>query len=297
LVADFDRQLCARPALAELSGRFLFALDDGSADVLGLAADVTLTAVSPNRLQLVLAGVPTGLQVPVAGAVDLMLAAAQAFLAERAAQRSSGWRVTELSDGPARIIARLTNRTGDRPAPAHRPQPVAGPLLPGPISQTDGRIALAVGIPLGRLSSAQARALAGPELILTPWRSVVLPDLAAAEASRLIADSSRLGLITDSSHPLVGVTACTGRPGCASALADVRADALATQLAAPAIAGVHWAGCARRCGRPAGTVTDIVATGTGYSISTGDRTQETGSEPAAVSAALLAGPSSLLAAR
>jgi precorrin-3B synthase len=58
------------------------------------------------------------------------------------------------------------------------------------------------------------------------------------------------------------VTACAGRPGCGKALADVRADVAAAVAAGVLPAGrSHWAGCGRRCGRPAGDVLDVVATG------------------------------------
>jgi precorrin-3B synthase len=36
-----------------------------------------------------------------------MLAAAEAFLAERAAQGSGAWRLTELEDGTARVLDRV----------------------------------------------------------------------------------------------------------------------------------------------------------------------------------------------
>jgi precorrin-3B synthase len=60
-------------------------------------------------------------------------------------------------------------------------------------------------------------------------------------------------------------------PGCAKALADVRADATAAVRTGtlPADgARQHWAGCERRCGRPRGAVVDVVATGTGYRVET-----------------------------
>ena len=87
------------------------------------------------------------------------------------------------------------------------------------------------------------------------------PDLARV-AVRMI---HACGMVDDLAF--VGVTACTGRPGCAKALADVRVDALA-MIASGARVGrpVHWSGCARRCGRPRGEVVDVVATEDGYTV-------------------------------
>ncbi|HVE25505.1 MAG TPA: hypothetical protein VNC22_08885, partial [Sporichthya sp.] len=103
LVADLDDALCADPGLAALPGRFLFAIDDGSRDVGGLDADVTLSAV-PDGYVLGLGGVDVGRTAdPVAAA----LAAARGFLAERGDQCSPAWRLAELADGPARVAARI----------------------------------------------------------------------------------------------------------------------------------------------------------------------------------------------
>jgi precorrin-3B synthase len=289
LIAEFDRALCARPGLAELSGRFLFALDDGRADVLAGEPDTAVTATAPASMQLVLAGWPVGAPVPSAAAVESMLAAAEAFLAERRAQGGNAWRLAELADGPARVAARLGLAVHPRPDAAVGPASRPGPACePGPFRQRNGASALVIGIPLGSLSADQATGLHAAQLILTPWRSIVLPDLAAGELTALEARCARLGMITDRSHPLHNVTACTGRPGCASALADVRADAVAAHHAGVGLpaAGVHWSGCARRCGRPAGAGTDVIATGSGYLVRRGDRSAELGSDCAELAAAL-----------
>jgi precorrin-3B synthase len=167
---------------------------------------------------------------------------------------------------------------GPAPVEAARAEPV------GVVGQPDGRNALVVLAPLGRLDRTQLEFLAahaGPRgLRVTPWRSVVIPDLADGAAIASAAD--RLGFGVASSSPWYRVSACTGRPGCAEALADVRADALAdVRAVAPADAlaeareaatawpgrRVRWSGCDRMCGRPRGTEVDVVATLEGYRIS------------------------------
>ena len=63
----------------------------------------------------------------------------------------------------------------------------------------------------------------------------------------------------------LGVTACAGRPGCGKSLADVRADADAATVPGEGLP-VHWVGCARGCGSPAGPHVRVEATGTGYEV-------------------------------
>lgn len=251
LVADLDRRLCADDALSGLPGRFLFVLDDGSGDVAGLGGDVTVVGESAVLLGGVAAEVP-------GAPVDVLLAAAHAFLAERAAQRSAAWRLAELADGPARVAARLGGQvTG----------PVAVPPVPAPVGVLDGAVGAVV--PLGRLSAEQATVLAdtapADAIIVTPWRGVVVPGL--ADPSVLAA----AGLVTDPASPWVGVTTCAGRPGCATSLADVRADATAAigdrRSGDPA---QHWIGCPRGCGRPAGRHVEYLATGDGYEVTERD---------------------------
>ena len=76
-----------------------------------------------------------------------------------------------------------------------------------------------------------------------------------------------LGLVFDENSPWLTVSACTGSPGCAHSVADVRADAERALSADSSVAGVHrhFVGCERACGSPpAGDV--LVATGDGYRL-------------------------------
>jgi precorrin-3B synthase len=264
-VARFDEGLCADPGMAALPGRFLATLDDGRGDVAGLGGDVGLLALDADAVALTLGGVDSGVRVAPREAVRLALAATRAFAAERAAQGSTAWRLTDLEDGVSRVTARLPkhSRSAAQPLPATLP---GGPV--GPMEQTDGRTALVAVVPLGRLAADQADLLAGlaPEVQLTPWRSIAVPDLPGSSAASVLTDA---GLVLDPLSPWRQVSACAGLPGCAKSLADVRADAAAAVASAtlPADgARQHWAGCERRCGRPRGSVVDVVATPTGYRV-------------------------------
>jgi precorrin-3B synthase len=162
--------------------------------------------------------------------------------------------------------------------------PERDPIGPvGRIEQRDGRFALAASVPLGELTPARCQVLASVaerEVLLTPWRAVVLPDLAPSAVGRAERRLDGAGLVSDPGSPALGISACTGRPGCAKALADVRADAsvgaghAAGTAAEPfldagsgSLLPVHWSGCSRRCGRPVGPVVDVVAEPDGYRVS------------------------------
>jgi len=141
----------------------------------------------------------------------------------------------------------------------------------GAAAQHDGLVALIGAVPLGLLAADQVDLLArlAPEVQVTPWRSVVVPDLAEDAVDDAAVDLHRTGVVFDEESPWLRVTACAGRPGCAKSRADVRADAAAAVLTGDLPAGgtrQHWAGCERRCGRPRGDVVDVVATGGGYAV-------------------------------
>ncbi|TDD63530.1 precorrin-3B synthase [Actinomadura rubrisoli] len=265
LVAELDAALCADPALAGLPGRFLFALDDGRGDVIALRSDVGLLAVGADAFALVLAGADSGIRVGAGDAVALVLDVARRFLRVRTAE----WRLAEL--GAERLAL-----PGPREAAIRVPAvPRRTPL--GRIAQRDGRSALSGLVPLGRLDPAPLRG-AG-EIIVTPWRGLVIPDLSDM--------SDFPGLVTTPASGWEGLTSCAGRPGCATSLTDVRADAARAREAVDGLP-VHWSGCERRCGRPADRHVAVVATPGGYEVRLGDEVRARSHDLTATAAAAAA---------
>ena len=250
VVGELDAALCAEPALAELPGRFLFAIDDGRGDVAALGADVTATVGDAVTVE----------GIPVESPVAAMIAVAAAFLLERVAQGSRAWRVDEL--GRLDVLERAGF---GRPRPRAAVVPPAHPV--GAAAQADGGTAMTVLAPLGRLAPAQLELLASAVVArparITPWRSVVVPDVGDPEEMRTAMVDAGLGV--DARSRWFGLSACTGSPGCAKALADVQADAAAAAGQWPGRI-VHWSGCERRCGRPRDTAVDVVARADGYDV-------------------------------
>ncbi|MFI0981010.1 precorrin-3B synthase [Streptomyces sp. NPDC021093] len=276
-LAELDALLCASDRAVSLSGRFLFALDDGRGDVDALGADVTLLKQGDGAALLRVGAAADAVRVPGAQAAHAALVAAEAFL--DSAPDAGTWRVSDLPDGPDALLTEVVRRLGaaeidaTRSGAPARPREAAAPELGTVTGGASGAAALSVGVPLGRITAAQWRLLAGTArregdrtLRLTPWRGVVVPGVAPERAAALLGALGAAGLITGPESPWHGVGACIGRPGCAKSLSDVRA------LAGAAVGPVgelpvYWSGCARRCGHPHGDRVDVVATPEGHEVS------------------------------
>lgn len=303
-LSALDELVCASDLTTELSGRFLFALDDGRGDVDALGADVTLLARADGDAALRTGPAGTVLRIPGAHAPRAALIAAETFL--DTARGSGVWRVTELraDDGILldQVVRRLRQagiRATRTAGPVHPAQSAAP--APGVVDGPYDTVALSVGVPLGRVGAEQWRALTraarqreggGGELRLTPWRGVVVPGVERARAAAELAALGAAGLITGVRSPWTGVGACIGRPGCAKSLADVRAGATAA-LGPVGTLPVYWSGCERRCGHPRGAWVDVVAAPDGYRVSLvrdGERhaPQPVPDSPAALAAAVAA---------
>jgi precorrin-3B synthase len=256
-VLELDDAIRAEPALAGLPGRFWFAVDDGRGDVSGLGADLGVH-VCGDSVAVLLAGRDTGVRIASTDVVPTLIAIAHRF----AANRGTAWRVAELTDTSALIDGLPSSvEPGDRWEPVTRP-PV------GWIVQDDGRVALGAAVPLGVLQARVAEYLAAIDapLVITPWRSVLVCDLDDGVADAAVRVLAPMGLVFNENSPWLDVTACTGSPGCAHSVADVRADA-ARAVAQPSMTHRHFVGCERACGSPPfGEV--LIATGHGYRLRT-----------------------------
>jgi precorrin-3B synthase len=257
-----DELLRGAPVLADLPGRFLVTVDDGSGDVSGLSADIGLHALGAGAVALLLAGADTGVRLSDADVADTVIAAARVF--QRLRGRS--WRLAEVEGGVDRVVAELGLAVGGNRIDVQAPG--AAPI--GWLEQQDGLVALGAAVPLGRLDARLAEFVAAIErpVIVTPWRTLLIVDLAEWAAEQVVRVLAPMGLVFDAESPWAQVSACAGQPGCANSLADVRADlAEAVELSTLPVEGrQHWVGCERSCGTPAGPVHLVEATGEGYRV-------------------------------
>lgn len=256
-VTALDAAIRADERLARLPGRFLFGLDDGRGDISGLSADVGVHVLDDASAAVLLCGRDTGVRVAPADTVATLTALAHRFLDVR----GTAWRVAELDDPTVLLTDHRPTAAPGATWPAATRPPV------GWIEQRDGRVALGAAVPLGVLDARVARFLAAVDapIAVTPWRSVLLFDLDEGVADTALRVLAPLGLVFDENSPWLGVSACTGIPGCARSAADVRADAAAAvdEPVAGDMRHRHYVGCERACGAPPSAQV-LVATGDGY---------------------------------
>jgi len=173
LALELDRQLCATPSLARLAGRFLFVLDDGRGDVSHRSLDLGVTAVDSQHVQVRIGSDHWGPVVPIDEAARELVECAERFLAAAGTGETAPWHVDELPGGGSE----LATATSDRDDRTHV---TSLPLPYGIIAQDDGAAAEHIAVPDGLLNRGIAETIglhAASEIIVTPWRSVVLPDL------------------------------------------------------------------------------------------------------------------------
>ena len=240
LVRELDESLLADPELAGLPGRFLLAVAGPGGPVLAEPWDVAIVdeggvlrrdggASKEGTARILVDG--RSVVVPRPEAPTMALDVARRFLAARGDERT--WNVRDLPEADRACLL---------PGGAPFAPTVADPPPPGPVGED-----LVALVPLGLLTPVMARALADEQVVVTPWRSVVVRG-GAARAEEL-ADA---GLITAPDSPWTVLTACAGAPSCGRTTTPTRDLArAAAPFVDPAGPLVHVIGCERSCGRPA----------------------------------------------
>ena len=241
LVVGLDVGLCAESELADLPGRFLFAMDDGRGDVSRVPFDLGYRAAGPDHGWLMIGGTRLGIPVAPGTAVEMLLDLAQQFLHRRHRYGACGMSATF--------------RAGRRAEPAYARSTGRTRATKIPLGEIAG--AASVQVPLALLTPAQVatvEASAGGPVVITPTRGLVLPG-AADHLPGLVA----AGLVDDPASPWSSISACVGAPSCQNSLINTRSYATSLARSGSPVPRIHVSGCERRCGAPTDNHLDLVA--------------------------------------
>ena len=173
-----DELLCDDPAFANLAGRFLFVLDDGRGDLVDRTLDLGVMAVDVGAAQIRVGSQHWGEVVELDAVPEVLLDLARKFLEVRGEGDDALWHVDELPDGGADLLG-LNHARDLRTQVASLPAPF------GVIAQDDGLSIEHVDVPDGDLThelAVKVLARAGRDIVVTPWRSLLLPDLEEGHA-------------------------------------------------------------------------------------------------------------------
>ena len=262
------------PALHDLPDKFGLLVDSGQAlPLAGRTADIMLRSAGEG-VAVALDGSDFEVCLSVEAAEDAVRRLATAFLSwieERPASRMRAM-VTVRGAGGVYEAARLGGKRGPRrETGASRPEAGFTPLA--------GRGFFLLGTPFGALDAAALAALAGiarrfadGTIRVTPWKGVALSGVVRSEAPALAEAAEDAGLVVRPQDARQRIVACAGRPGCASAHADTRADAARLAAMDTVPTGIlHVSGCAKGCAHPGPAPATLVATAEGYDLVRGGR--------------------------
>jgi precorrin-3B synthase len=159
---ELDTRLCAAPGLAALPARFLFVFDDGRGDLTERACDLGLVALDDATVQLRV-GADWGPVVPVREAVSRICQLAHDFARRRGSGPNAPWHIRELDEPLVAAVA---------------PDPrLPGPARPLRYGSVPGGRHVAVsdaGLDRGDVAALTADVA---EVIVTPWRGVLVPEV------------------------------------------------------------------------------------------------------------------------
>ncbi|MBM0742587.1 precorrin-3B synthase [Phormidium sp. CLA17] len=122
---------------------------------------------------------------------------------------------------------------------------------------------MGMSLQLGQLTAAQLLGLVElsttfgrGDLRLTPWQTVILPDIPNERVTEVVQTLASLGLSTRRDRPDAAIAACAGKPGCAASATETQPHAIALanhlnrQLKLECPVNIHLTGCEKSCAQP-----------------------------------------------
>ncbi len=123
-----------------------------------------------------------------------------------------------------------------------------------------GKVWMGVVLPVGKITSAQMRALADisrelgdGDIRLTVWQNLLISGIDAGKADEVEARLQAIGLTAKATSVRAGLIACTGAPSCKFAAANTKgtAEAIAAyvepRIALDSAINIHLTGCHHSC--------------------------------------------------
>lgn len=280
LVQDWNRTLMSRPDLAILSPKFSVCFDGGERVCVGdRPNDITLVAFEQEgstRFRLFLsmgkrgdAPQDIGVSVKVTEAITLLTALAEAYRDYTLQNSNRSLKPPRLRDllkdwGIERYLNAVTQNAKfsliSEPADLPRtPAPSYAHLGVHPQQQTELTY-IGVSLFLGQLQTQQLQGLASLStrygdgtLRLTPWQTVIVPNISTSQIVQIQQQIKDLNLQTDATHPSSAMVACSGTTGCKAALTDAQHHAqimtahLERCIALDTPLNIHFSGCEKSC--------------------------------------------------
>jgi len=116
---------------------------------------------------------------------------------------------------------------------------------------------------LGQLTATQLRELVqlaktfgSRQLRLTPWQTVLLPDIPDEQVSDVLQNLASIGLPVSDNRADAAIVACAGKPGCAASATETQSHAitlaksLSQHLTLESPVNIHLTGCSKSCAQP-----------------------------------------------
>jgi ferredoxin-nitrite reductase len=144
---------------------------------------------------------------------------------------------------------------------------------------------IGISLKLGHLISPQLRGLVNLSetfgssyLRLTPWQTVLFPDIPDERVPNVLQNFSSLGLSVSDNRADTAIVACAEKSGCAAAAtqtqvhAIVLANALKQRLRLECPVNIHLTGCPKSCAQP--SPAEITLLGTAITTNPGAEEQD-----------------------